>query len=379
MNGKWQFYLTTPEGNLLAVLDQFAQMTITKQVNGVSSLTGIWSAKNIDPKWLRSDLRVEASRAYADGADYNLQDGMVGLVRDWSRYQENGVDTLSLTAYDFNHLLKRRIVAYLGGTSSSDKTGYADDLMKAVVRENLGATATDTARDLTAAGLSVAPDTSLGPSVTKKGLAWNVVLDMLVGISDQSAADAYGNASPATRVYFQIEPLSRTTMEFRTYVGFFGADRSLAGGSNPVVVAPELGNLTDAQYLQAGGDEVNFCYAGGTGTANNRIISTAADVTRIGQSIFGRCEGWRDARNAGVSLTDVANEAKAGLVAGRPKRTFYGTLQDTPTCRYGRDWHFGDKITVRYGGESFDCVLTTVVITLTTTGAETITAKLEVV
>jgi hypothetical protein len=230
---------------------------------------------------------------------------------------------------------------------------------------------------LTAAGLSVAANTAGGVSVTKKGMQRRIILDVLQEISDQAAVDTYGNATPANRPYFQVEPLTLTTMEFRTAIGYFGVDHTLSGGGPAVIASPEMGNLTNAQYEYVSGDEATFVYAGGTGTAGNRIISTAADAVRIGLSPFGRCEAWRDARNAGASATDVANEAKAGLAAGRPKKRFFGTLQDTPGCQYGRDWHFGDKITVLYGGSSFDVVLTTVVITITPQG-EAVTAKLEV-
>jgi hypothetical protein len=219
----------------------------------------------------------------------------------------------------------------------------------------------------------VAADQTAGVSVTKKGMAERIVLDVLREISDQSAAD-----DPLQRVYFIVDATSPTAFEFRTAVGHFGADRSLSAAQHPVVASPELGSLTNARYDYVGEAEVNYVYAGGVGTKNNRLISTAADAARMGVSVFGRCEGWSDCRNVGVVAADVAAEAKVSLVRGQPQRQFVGTLVDVPDCRYGREWHFGDRISVMYGGETFSVVLARVVITLDSTGNETIQASLEV-
>jgi len=55
-------------------------------------------------------------------------------------------------------------VAYAAGSANSTKTDNADDILAALATENLGDDATDTDRDLTAAGFSARYATSIMPS-----------------------------------------------------------------------------------------------------------------------------------------------------------------------------------------------------------------------
>ena len=153
MSGRYQVYLTTDRGQRIALLDHFIELEYVRVVNDVGSLRGKWSAQEFDPAWLVDDMRVEVWRAFADDQAYRLD--FAGFLRAWLEKTEGSVSTVSANWQDYNEILARRIVAYADGSVQADQTDEADDMMKKIVRQNLGDECVDTTRDLTAWGLSV--------------------------------------------------------------------------------------------------------------------------------------------------------------------------------------------------------------------------------
>ena len=85
-----------------------------------------------------------------------IEDGAGGLYyqQDWQHgdlvtIKTGSPDTVTITAVSLDDLLMRRVIAYKSGTSQSDKTDFADDMIKEYVDENL-LNATDTDRNLPA-------------------------------------------------------------------------------------------------------------------------------------------------------------------------------------------------------------------------------------
>jgi hypothetical protein len=115
---------------------------------------------------------------------YRIVDGVKKLegerswrIRNPLFYEGNQQEMVQLTAYDHIYTLDNAIIAYYANSSFTAKSDYADDMMKEMVYENLGAgcklysnTATpDTARMLE--GLTIQGDNTLAPSISKK-FAW---------------------------------------------------------------------------------------------------------------------------------------------------------------------------------------------------------------
>lgn len=358
-----QVYLTTDLGVRIALLDQFMELEYTRVVNDIGTLRGTWSQQIFDPAWLHEDYRVEVWRAALAGGPKRLD--TVGLLRYWNPKTTGMVGTVEIVAPDYNEILARRIVAYADGSAQADKTDEADDFMKEIVRDNMGADCVDTARDLTTWGLSVVADEALGPSVEKK-FSRRVVLDAIRELAETATTNG-------TPVYFELAPLTSTTCEFRTWINQPGVDRTA-----DVLVGLEYGNLKDPSYEYDAMDELTYIYAGGQGEGAGRNIQAASDTARIGASAINRREGWAD---ASVADTDagVQTEADAALEAGKPRRFLGGTLVETPGCLYGRDWYFGDRVTAVYGGQQYACLVKAVTVRITSTDGEQITADLEVI
>ena len=163
-------------------------------------------------------------------------------------------------------------------------------MFKAILRENAGALATDTARDLSA-WLTIAANVSAAPILRSLDLANRTVYDALVEIANASANDA---ATP-TWLGFDIALANQLTglLEFRTYTGQRGVDHRFPGGNPPLLLSPEAGNLDTVQTGTLYRESVSYIYAAGAGIGPIRATATASDAALIALGPFGRrCRPW---------------------------------------------------------------------------------------
>lgn len=342
------------DGARIALLERVMQLDYARAVGKVGAFSLVLPGADAPP--LTGGTVIEIWR--------NGLLEMAGFVDTlaWAG-QTRGEDWLVVSGQDGNALLARRIVAYAAGSSQASKTGAADDVMKAIVRENLGADATDTSRDLSGLAFTVEADTSLGATVTR-AFAWQNVLDTLGALSQESG------------VVFDVRPRlagDAIGFEFITRPEFLGVDRSEAGGA-PTYFGPAFGNMEFARLEYEYRDEVTAVYAGGQGQESDRLITTA---TRSPRGPWGRREQFVDARSE-PGQDAVESRAAAALEAGRARLRFSGELKDTPQTRYGADWNYGDKVVGSYRGQQFAGPVVSVRVSVDETGKEIIEARLEV-
>jgi len=265
-------------------------------------------------------------------------------------------------------LYNRRIIAYDAGTAYAVKDDLADDMMKEIIRENLGASATDSDRDITALDFSIQVDNSLGPTI-KHTMNRSWLDETLDEIAKKARIEG-------TRVYYSIVPVGSTAFEFQTWINQPGQD--LTGGN--LILSHERGNLSNPSYKVDYRNTVNFVYAGGQGEEAARNVRPVSDATRIAYSRYNRREGWADARNviSGSANEDAEIDARgnATLREGEPERTFSTDIVDAPNARFGVDWNWGDRVPVNFV-EQFEVVIDRVRIKVGSNGKETIKAKTE--
>lgn len=343
----WQIDVVSSQGATLETLDTCGGFSLVRTLNAVGSFT---LRHGLDRSLLVPDHRFLFKR------DKSLE--LVGFLRRW-RLDGTG---MTLSGPDQNVLLKRRLVAYYAGTTQAQKSAAADDLIKEIIAENLGASATDTDRDLTAAGLTVQGDLSQGPTVDKSFAYANVLR-----IFQEAADVARSNDS---EIYFAVVPTSDTDFQFRTWTGQWGRDRR-----ETLTLSEEMGNLTDVVVEEDYSSEVNFVYAGGQGEESARVVVEVWDPARLAYP-WGRCEAFADARQA-TTTGEVEDVGRAALLEGRPRLKFAATLLDCAGARYGVDWNFGERVRASAYDQEFDCLVRTVKIDVDAKGNETITARLE--
>ena len=364
-----RFILTTSDGEYLTDLTSLETVQYSRFVNNPGWFMLV-TDPDMDPSLLVKDRLIHFHRQPEGGED-RLE--MVGLLKYWDWFEvAPGADRLRLGGPDQVDLLDGRIIAFASGTSQARKTAPADDLIKAVIRENMGSlaplTEANRPRAFPPAHFTVSGDTSLAPSVTRS-FSWRNVLDVIQEIADTSR-------DLGTPLFFDLIPSTGATFDFRTYINIRGIDRTLPGVAS-VVFSREYGNLTDPFLREDWRDERNYVWGGGQGQGSARVIDPEKDLDRIFQSIWGKREIFQDAREESTIL-GVANKAFERLQSERPRITFRGQLLDTSRARYGVDWDFGDKVTVRYRRREFYGDVRSVTVTIDASGLETVRAILEV-
>ena len=331
------FYL--PEAATpIAMINAFRAMRLTRGVSriGALNLTIDLDALDFVPQL---DTRIVVTRE-VDGYSW-----LIGgyLVRGIRRILNNGDEAYTIRAHCYNSLVSRRIVAYQAASAFSDKTARADNMMKAVIRENLG-TLADTGRNIAAYGLTVEADLSLAGTVSA-AFAFKNVYDTLGQIADIALA------TNAERVYWDMRPTDiGWTCEFIARKDRTGADRRFYTGSNPILVSPEVGNVAVIEIDDDRTQEINYVWGAGQGVEDERSLVTVTDAARIADSPINWMEGFFDGRNYETEAALTA-AAKRALSKGEPVYTFNADLTETPNFKLGRDFAPGDLLTVSYAGE----------------------------
>lgn len=339
---RYQIEHQDTSGNRLHLIQAFIHLDYVRTVNTVGAMKLTLPRE----KWQYEDFRVgQLLEIWREkGGSLQLQNETAYILQDWVFYTDSkGNHLVDLYAKDLNMLLDTRIVAYAAGSAQSDKTDYADDMIKEVVDENL-VSATDTDRNIS--NLTIAAELSASESITK-GFAWRNVLRVCQEIAETATEEG-------TRTYFDIVRTDRATFQLRTYTGQRGNDHSRTSGDMRLV-GEKYGNLVQPAFGTYHADEANYIYGGGQGEEADREIVEVSDSVRIGAGYpFNRKEKFADARHADttVGVTSSANQA---LGEGVPKQILTGSLVDTPGMQYGIHYGFGDILSVEAFGFSVDC------------------------
>lgn len=368
-----EIYLCQPDGTRIECLDYVTEYDYTLIANDTGTFRIKLPAK-FNRKNIRLDNIIEIWRGFEPGT---LKCEFTGFIRGWVFSDEAGVESTELYGYSLMELLKRRIVKDYAGSAQAKMTNEADDMIKAIVKDQLGADTT-AARDLTSVGggFSIQSDLADGESLTKE-FAYKTVLEIC-----QEVADASKQAG--TEVYFDIVPVytSVTTgmiaFQLQTFTDQRGNDRTW-DSNTPVYVGIDWGNLENGSLEYDYTEEVNYVYALGQGEGVKRETSETSDTARIGLSIWNLREGAKDARQVDIGDTAaLAGEANTYLNEKRPKIKFTGDIIETPAFRYARDWWFGDRVTLVYANLEMDAMISKVKVGRGDDGQETITARIEI-
>lgn len=348
MSVTYEVKLLSPTGVSLSQLVPNANMRWAVGEMAVGALTikipgGMVSHNSIIP-----DGRIELWRKI-DGGWPMLVGGQwiikgIGL--------SGNAEDITIEAQTFNSILNDRIIDYNASTKEttnaySDKTGAADNVIKAFVRENIGATATDTTRALS--GLTVTPDLSLAPSVTKEA-SRKVLLSTLQDIAMHSRQ--LGTYLTFGWIF------DGNLFTFDTRVIAWGANHGSTSG-NKLIISRERGNLLEPAIFEDYSEEKTVIKIGGSGTGADRVIGTATNSDRLAVSPFSRKEYFSSGYNTDESATLTA-EANAKLQEYKARRVFTGKLAETEKMRFGVHVNFGDLVMAEYAGKSYDVHLDTI-------------------
>jgi hypothetical protein len=365
----FELWLYDSLGGRLRLMDTTTGFSYVKTANKAGSwrinLPGTFGTEQ-----LVKDNMIAIYRRTAAGA---LRLEQAGFLRGIDLFDDtSGSAQISIYGPDFNSLLTGRIVAYDAGSDEAAKSDFADDMIKEVVRENLGSSATDTDRDWSGNGFSVEVDFGLGASIDKRFSRDNVL--------EVCAAIAEASTQNGTRVYFHCVPefqRDSVNIQLRTFIGQIGQDRT-AGTSEQLVFAPEYGNLSSPRLTTDWRKEKSVIYVGGQGLLSDRTVVEVSDTTLISSSPWGRRERFVNAVND-KSTNELTARGEESLEKHRALRKFSGNLMSVPGSFYGIDWEWGDRVTISYQDVQLNVNVDKVQVSVAQDGTETVTARQEVV
>ena len=146
----------TPNGEYVGDLARFSQVEIAYAERAVGYLKVSLPVTD----FLLSDFLLDGVlEVYRSIHGVNALDAERGyIIRDFQQTK----DTLTLIGYDGNYLLDGRDVIYTDLTATAPMTGYADDLLKQLVTDQI-VSPTDADRDI--ALVSVTPNRSVGETI----------------------------------------------------------------------------------------------------------------------------------------------------------------------------------------------------------------------
>ena len=365
LNAGWEIWINDPTGARMASIDHVIVNNLTRTLNGVGMFSVSFPLGYYE-KYLSLDSIIEIW--------YNVaipKRIFTGFARSFTYgTEENGLEIVTVSGPETNDILRGAIVAYAAGSPQAEKTDNADDMIKAIVRENRGSLAAGI-RNFTSLGLTVEPDLSLAPSQSK-GFSRANVLETIQEICETSK-------QAGTDLFFDLVAIdngNKINFDFRTFVGLRGNDHS-STGDNQIIFSSDDGNLANATLTIDYMDEVNYVYAGGQGEGFERLIVAVSDTVRIGKSIWNLREAFVDARDQ-ETTAGITARANAALSSGRPFARLTGDLLDTPAARFAVEWDFGDKISVKKSGQIYDALVRAYRIGLDQDGRQTLECKVEV-
>lgn len=309
---------------------------------GVVTLT---TPQRRTPSLFKLDGRIGIWRSIAGRAPA-LDGQATFLIRDF----EYGPSYRRYIAYHANELFERRIIAYPSGSSYTAKTAVGDNLIKALIRENMGSLISAANRDGSETGadlssfLTVQPDLALGPTISMAATRRNLALVI------QEVAQAATTAG----TWLTCELVSPTPerLEARVYAGQRGNDRRAITGA-PIVLSEATGTLENVVVREEHRNEITFVIAGGSGEGPARVIQTASDTARLTASPLNRRELFIEDTNVSDPAT-LLDKAEAALRAGAPTVTMTADLVETPGCTRGIHFDLGDYVTAEAYGAQYD-------------------------
>lgn len=366
-------YISDPFGVRLGDASNFVSLKYPRVVNNWSTLELVLP-NSFDQTLLRiPDGRIEVWRRIPGSTREVLDTEAVWLIKapEWER-DDRGNETLTIEADHPLCILKEpgRFVNYDSSSeTNADFTSQPyDDAIKTIAQQNIGASDSSLStqsRNLSAY-ISIAPNLSQAP-IGSKSFSWRACLKTMQEIANASA-------QASTYLAFDIVAPTPATLEFRTYTQQRGVDHRFPNGINPIIIGPEFGNMGACTLREDWRNEITYALAGGKGEGSARLTAESYDSARIGASPFGLREQFVDATQYSTT-TGLAAEAAAVVRNGRPRAIFKGKLLDTPDTRYGVHWGWGDFVTVQAFGQSFDCRIDAITVTVAN-GKETIDAWL---
>jgi hypothetical protein len=326
-------------GNLTAIFDSWNSIYYNKRVNDFGYHTISIDGQDSRKELFGDDCFIQVLRSHPElGIDW-YEEYLAFHRSEQDQVTDRGDFIFSSFGRGMEDLLHRRAVLYPSGTGGTDKAGPADDVMKNIVRENVGANAliaNARIRDGVTLGFSVAPNLSQAPN-WEGAFAFRNVLEVLQDIVK------------AVQFDFSVVWLGGQSFEFRTHYPRIGSDRSGAGTAPATVFALDRANMLSPYATRSRTEEVNVVIVLGQGEETNREFVVREDTAARLISPWNTVEKTHDARNTDT-VAGLQAVGDAQLKEQAATRHISFQVIESEATLYGRDFFLGDLILANFSG-----------------------------
>lgn len=370
-SSKYFIKVKTPYNVPVLNINEFYKLELFRSEFGIGSLYIDLPMKEHLVHNISTDWRLEVYRRTAGSELVRVGDTqwIVKLVR--YKTDEQNESQLHILAYDPMYVIDNRIVAYPEGTPYASKIDMpADDMLKAIVRENFGSLATDYHRDLSE-WLVVEEDISAAPPVSKSEFSFQKVMPVLNDICQLS--ESAGTYLSYDVVYDE----NSGKLVFKTFTHQRGANRGssstapiyLAHHTDPVNVMGSGINYASVEIDAT--DEKSYIYSGRQSKEVNAILGEIDNRLAIETGPFARTEDFITTGES-VEYNDIMTEAHAWLQHKYRNLILNVHIQETNSLQFGVDYGFGDILAFRYLGTTIDIHLDEFKVIVDGNGKETL-------
>lgn len=288
-----------------------------------------------------ANLRLPADYGFTSIKDYDRirieRNGVIEGDTDWFilnyGYGEdsNGREYIKIKAFSALFLIFGPIARHYAGYSKAlIEDLEADDIIKRIVRENMGVDTEDSTRMLLSELFEVEAPTAFA-DVDSKGFSNRRISDVIQQIAEKNG------------VYYDVvlKNTRDNKLIFKVFYPYRGFDKSA-----DLIFSKKKKNLKrpDLEYVYS--EEYVITYGLGEGDGPNRVVQFSRNIPR-------RDHPWARVREATVSVNSKTAAIIAAEAAGKqanhgPYVKVSGTLVDTEETQYGRDWQRGDVISIKH-------------------------------
>ena len=354
----YEIRITDPYGTTIKILERFTSLDYSRKVNHIGELS-LTTEDPDDKDVFLPENRIEVWRNNGTTARMDL-DAVWFIHTVIPTYYASGAVMYEVQASDQIGILDRRVIPYNEGNPTTEKQAEADDVIKDIMRENFGASAEDSDRDLSDY-ITVQADQTLGPQVTIF-CAKDNVYDTLKEIADTSYE------SGTFLAFDLVYNPDAGTFEFRTYINQRGVDRSVVYSAESLIVGIEKGSLANIAFTDSRKDEKNYIYAGAKDLVGIVPIQTASDADSIAISPYHRRELFLNASSSD-DADELQDEANRSLEENRYRERFEATLaQEFAIENYGDGFDIGDKVSVSFDGKIYTAFVDAIGVHVDTNG-----------
>jgi hypothetical protein len=348
-------------GALQAVVTDFNNLAISKQLNAIDMLAFSLSNRSPSAQYVVYGAIVQVWRQDVDlGIPNTLE--FSGIIRKRVVIREL-VTQISVQAVGMLSLLADRIIAYKANQTNLSKFTAipAETILKRLFNYNIGSLATTAngrIADGRITGMTTAASGGAGTALTLK-------CSMLPLLKTMQEIAYSGDMA------FTLSYTAPASWTFTTYVGQIGTDRTAT-----IALSVSTGTVARITQTQDQITDFNLVYVGGNGTEEAKpIITYPGSSLPTGTSLR---ETFVDAKNQQNSPTGFLSQfgAKTLAVQRRKRVTYAVDVLQTSEMRYGRDYFFGDKISVNWNNTTIAQYVTAVGLEWKSTGDEVISVKL---